>query len=436
MEIKDLIIDDRDQGIFKVHRSALTSKELFALEQERVFEQCWLYLGHESEVSKPGEYRRREVAGRPVFFARGNDGQVRAFLNSCPHRGAMICRQDEGATESFQCFYHAWTFNNQGQLIGVPDEEGYGPDFDKSKLGLKPPPRVESYRGFCFVSFNPQIEPLVEYLAGAREYLDLIADQSEAGMKITKGTNKYTMRANWKLLCENSMDGYHLQPTHQTYLDYISSLGTDTSGVDVRRPRAGVARALGNGHAVIESEARNGRPIAHWHPMYGEDAKEEIAGVRAELVDKYGEEWAFRMCDTSRNLLIYPNLVINDIMAITVQSILAGGSGPHGRNRLEPGAGRRVGPATGAAVGQFPDLPGTRRVCNPRRRGGPGVLPAGFSGEGTGVVRHIQGNAPGPQELGRAADAGHVAPVARPHDGPGTRQHRGSTGPRPPNPYS
>ena len=104
MEIKDLIIDDRDQGIFKVHRSALTSKELFALEQERVFEQCWLYLGHESEVSKPGEYRRREVAGRPVFFARGNDGQVRAFLNSCPHRGAMICRQDEGATESFPVF--------------------------------------------------------------------------------------------------------------------------------------------------------------------------------------------------------------------------------------------------------------------------------------------------------------------------------------------
>ena len=87
MQIKDLIIDDRDQGIFKVHRSALTSPELFALEQERVFDQCWLYLGHESEVSKPGEYRRREVAGRPVFFARGNDGMVRAFLNSCPHRG-------------------------------------------------------------------------------------------------------------------------------------------------------------------------------------------------------------------------------------------------------------------------------------------------------------------------------------------------------------
>ena len=145
-------------------------------------------------------------------------------------------------------------------MIGVPDEEGYGPDFDKSKLGLKPPPRVESYRGFCFVSFNPQIEPLVEYLAGAKEYLDLIADQSEAGMKITKGTNKYTMRANWKLLCENSMDGYHLQPTHQTYLDYISSLGTDTSGVDVRRPAQEWQGRWATGTRLLKARPETGGP--------------------------------------------------------------------------------------------------------------------------------------------------------------------------------
>jgi len=319
MEIKDLIIDDRDRGIFKVHRSALTSPEIFELEKERVFDRCWLYLGHESEVAEPGDYRRRGVAGRPVFFAKGSDGQIRAFLNTCPHRGAMICRQDQGSADSFQCFYHAWTFNNQGELVGLPDEDAYGPAFQRSELGLKPPPRVDSYRGFWFISFDLGIEDLVDYLAGAKEYLDLIADQSEVGMKITRGSNKYTMRANWKLLCENSMDGYHAAPTHQTYFDYIASLGTDLNGVDVRQRRAGIVRALGNGHAVMENEARNGRPIAHWHSMYGEDSKEEIAQIRAGLVDKYGEPWAFRMCDTSRNLLIYPNLVINDIMAITVR---------------------------------------------------------------------------------------------------------------------
>ena len=324
MEIKDLIIDDRDQGIFKVHRSAMTSQEIFDLEQERIFNKCWLYLGHESEVEKSGDYRRRDVAGRPVFFARGSDGQVRAFLNTCPHRGAMICRQDEGAGESFQCFYHAWTFNNMGELVGVPDEEGYGPAFRRSELGLKPPPRVESYRGFIFISFNPNIEGLVDYLAGAKEYLDLIADYSETGtgMKISKGSNKYTIWANWKLLCENSVDAYHGAPTHQTHADYLSSLGTDLSGTDGRRARAGIGRALGNGHAVIQNEARNGpRPIAHWHPVYGEDAKDDIAQIRARLVAKYGEERAFQMADTSKNLLIYPNLVIVDGSAVTVRII-------------------------------------------------------------------------------------------------------------------
>ena len=156
-------------------------------------------------------------------------------------------------------------------------------------------------------------------------------------MRIVRGSNKYTMKANWKLLVENSLDGYHLVPTHhlpnlsglhhqsrdrrqthQTYLDYITSLGTDDSG-QTAASRPGTAKALGNGHCVIESPVRNGRPIAHWHPLFGEDAREPMARVRQQLVEKYGEERTYRMADTSRNLIIYPNLVINDIMAITVR---------------------------------------------------------------------------------------------------------------------
>lgn len=271
-------------------------------------------------MEKPGDYRRRTVAGRPLFFVRGKDGQVKVFLNTCPHRGALICRQDEGNADVLQCFYHAWSFTMDGQLLGRPDEAGYSEGFDRADMGLKPPPRVESYRGLIFVSFNQEIEDLYTYLAGAREYIDLIADQSEEGMRIIRGSNKYTMRSNWKLLCENSLDGYHAVPVHQTYFDYIASLGTDTDGRDVLKDRQpGVGRELGNGHTVIENVALNGRPIAHWHPVFGEGSKDEIANLRARLVDRYGEERAYRMADTSRNLLIYPNLVINDIMAITIR---------------------------------------------------------------------------------------------------------------------
>ena len=265
-----------------------------------------------------GDYRRRTVAGRPLFFTRGRDGQVRVFLNTCPHRGALICRRDEGNSEVLQCFYHAWTFNINGELIGVPGEDAYGPYFDRGELGLKEPPKVESYRGFIFVSFNPYVKDLVTYLAGAREYLDLIVDQTEEGMRVVAGSNKYTLKANWKLLVENSLDGYHIIPTHQTYLDYISSLGTDDSGEKMTY-NAGIGRALGNGHCVIETPARNGRPIAHWHPLFGEEARQPMARVRQRLVEKYGEERTFRMADTSRNLLLYPNLIINDVMAITIR---------------------------------------------------------------------------------------------------------------------
>ena len=319
MNIKDLIIDDRQRGIFRVHRSTMTSMELFQREQERIFNRCWIYLGHESEVENPGDYRRRTVAGRPIFFVRSQDGEIRVFLNSCPHRGALICRRDMGNAEVLQCFYHAWSFNTDGELIGVPGADAYGPWFNREEMGLKQPPRVESYRGFYFVCFNPNVEDLVTYLAGAREYLDLIVDQSEEGMRVIPGSNRYGIKANWKLLAENSLDGYHLIPTHGTYLDYVASLGTDDSGDTLAARPPGRARALGNGHCVAENVARNGRPIAHWHPLFGEEAREPIEGARQRLVKKYGEERASQMADISRNLLIYPNLIINDFVAITIR---------------------------------------------------------------------------------------------------------------------
>ncbi|HWO42398.1 MAG TPA: aromatic ring-hydroxylating dioxygenase subunit alpha [Candidatus Eisenbacteria bacterium] len=314
---KRLIIDNPEGGVFRVHRSAMTSVEVLQIEQERIFNKCWLYLGHESEVESAGDYRRRNVAGRPLFFVRGNDGKVRVFLNTCTHRGALICRNDQGRADVLQCFYHAWTFNNHGDLIGVPDEAGYGDRFNRAEFGLKPPPRVDSYRGFVFVSFNPDVEDLVTYLAGAREYLDLVVDQAEQGMRIVPGSNRYFIKANWKLLVENSLDGYHVRPTHKTYFEYVNRMGINTSGVQVAFSRP--SRVLGNGHAVEEHDGIRGRPIARWSPLFGEETKEEIAAIRARLVRKFGEQKARHMADVSRNLLVYPNLLIIDSIDITVR---------------------------------------------------------------------------------------------------------------------
>lgn len=311
-----LVDEDIDKRRFRVHRSTMTSQQIFEAERDRIFGRCWLYVGHKSEVPKPGDYVRRRVGGRPVFMVRGaKSGEIRVFHNSCTHRGALVCRTGRGNSKNFQCFYHAWTFDTEGELIGVPDREGYeGRDFADLSLAA---PRVEQYRGFVFLSYDPDIIDLEAYLAGAKEYLDLVIDAASDDVEVINGTHEYGMAANWKLLVENSIDGYHAAPLHATYFQYLASIGTEISG-----GITGVGRDLGNGHAVVDGEAPWGRPIASWEPSFGPEAKTEIDKIRADLVEKHGEELARRMSETSRNLLIYPNLIINDIMAVTVRTFM------------------------------------------------------------------------------------------------------------------
>jgi p-cumate 2,3-dioxygenase subunit alpha len=316
MNLDELVVDDLERGLFRVDRSVMTSEQILAAERTNIFDRFWLYLGHDSEVGKPGDFLRRSRSGRPLIFLRNQAGEVDAFYDTCPHRGTTICREEQGNAKRFTCFYHAWTFDTFGRLVSLPDDSGYGPGFDPAERSLTRPPRLESYRGFWFVSFNPAVEALYDYLAGAREYIDLVVDQAEEGMRILEGSNRYSTRANWKLLVENSVDGYHGLPVHQTYFAYVKSLG---GGISSSNLVGAGPRQLGNGHAVLEGEAPYGRPIARWDNLFGEDSREEIAAIRAGLVDKWGEERAYRMADTFRNLVVFPNLVLNDITAITVR---------------------------------------------------------------------------------------------------------------------
>ena len=316
MDVGSLVCERPDLGRFRVHRSAMVSPAVHELERQRIFDRCWLYLGHESEVPNPGDYARRVVADRPLFFARTRDGELAVFHNTCPHRGALVCRADRGNAEAFRCFYHAWTFDTTGALVGVPDADGYGPDFDRAAMGLRSP-RFDSFRGFVFVCFDPGTEPLREYLAGAAEYIDLVADQDPGGMRVIPGSNRYGIKANWKLMAENSVDAYHTPFTHRSFFDYMAgAAGREAPAAGDRR---GFGRSLGNGHGVMENDAGYGRPIAMWHPCYGEEARAEMQGIKDELIARHGRDKALRMCEKTRNLLIFPNLVINDIMAVTIR---------------------------------------------------------------------------------------------------------------------
>lgn len=321
--LRDMVLEDAEKGTFRVLRTALTSEEVFRLERSRVFDRCWLYVGHESEIEKPGDYVRRDVGGRPLIFIRSADGEVRALYNSCTHRGARVCRQDEGNAKSFQCFYHAWTFDTTGALRGLPDEDGYGEAFDRSFFALRRPPRLEDYRGFYFISVDPDIESLVDYLAGAREYIDLIADQGvgQGGMCVVTGSQPYSCGANWKLMVENSMDGYHGVPVHQTYFEFVASRGDISHLVKNLSTEQARGYSLGNGHAVVDYPAAFPRAVALWHPMFGDAAKDDVDSALQELVDIHGREHAERMALTCRNLFIYPNLLLLDVAGLTIRTI-------------------------------------------------------------------------------------------------------------------
>jgi p-cumate 2,3-dioxygenase alpha subunit len=311
------IVDDNPvTQRFRVHRSAMTSLHIHRAEIERIFAKSWLYVGHESEIPNPGDFVRRPVGGRPLFMVRGvKTGNVNVFHNTCTHRGALVCRQDSGNSKVFQCFYHAWTFDSEGQLKGVPGRDAYAGGVNFDELGLKRVARVESYRGFVFASFDPDIADLPTYLADAKDYIDLVIDGCGGSVEMVRGTNQYSFGANWKLLVENSIDGYHAESTHDTYFKYLVSIGTDLRG-----GVSGRAVDLGNGHAVIEYSSPWGRPVAKWEPLFGEDARTEIDRLREDLVTRHGEERAHTMAEVNRNLLIYPNLIINDIMAVTVRT--------------------------------------------------------------------------------------------------------------------
>ena len=327
---RSYIVDDPERKRFLLDRETLVSETVLREEQERIFSKCWIYVGHSSELKQPNDFVTRRVAGRPVIFNRDMRGEIHCFLNTCRHRGAVVCTEREGSRRAFRCIYHGWAYRNDGALGQVPGEEAYKGEFDKSGLGLRKPAKFESYRDFWFLNLDPDAPALRDYLGGATDYIDLVIDQSpSARMEIVAGAQEYDVAANWKLMVENSVDDYHLPSTHATWLAYMAN-----SGVKIERPTEGrvlptkgLAVDLGNGHFTTDNVNFRGRPVAAWIPIYGEEAKPEMEEIRRELWARVGPERAQRIADTNRNLVIFPNLVINDGSSVTVRTFFPDGAG-------------------------------------------------------------------------------------------------------------
>lgn len=187
------------------------SAEFYAAERERVFGRAWLVIAREEEIATAGDFVLKdvEICGVSVLLTRSKGGDIRAFHNTCSHRGTEVVMERAGRASRFVCPYHNWTYSNDGSLMGIPDERAFF-GVDKKKCGLTPI-AVSTWEGFVFINLQPQPEvSLEEFLGPLAGYL--------AGVPYTFADNAFVVRsdvgANWKVVSDAFLESYHIPAIH------------------------------------------------------------------------------------------------------------------------------------------------------------------------------------------------------------------------------
>jgi len=303
-----------------VHRDIYLDEGLFQAEMRNIFERTWVYVGHESEIPRPGDYRTTSIGTSPVIMCRDEAGVVRVLMNRCLHRAATVCQSERGNAGSFKCDYHGWTYDMAGALRGVTMPRRFGADFDKSRLGLKPAARVGSYKGFVFASLSKDGPGLETHLGNARYYLDLFVAASPRGaIEAKHGAHKYFYDANWKFQLENSVDGYHPYFVHRSFFDLLNQAAEKRYDAYDDGSSA-TSKDLGNGHSALDQRAALG-------DSYFERVKMAPGG--AQLIERMTSEHG--AAETRRilnsvggngfNLAVFPNLVIIGVQIRVIRPV-------------------------------------------------------------------------------------------------------------------
>ena len=294
------------------------SAEVFALEKERIFCREWLCVGRAEELPEPGDHRVLELLGESLILVRNRAGELRAFYNTCRHRGTRLCREVAAGSAAaalpggigggrITCPYHQWSYDLDGRLLSAPHLSAAA-GFDKSLFSLYPV-GLECWGGFVFLHLTPaRARPLAAELG---EVAARTARYPLAELSIGH-TIRYEVAANWKVLCENYNECYHCAGVHPELCAVVPAFR--------ERGGAGLDWARGVPH----------RPGAYTFTFSGTTRRQAFATLNEdERVRHKGE-------------LVYPNLFLSLACDHVAAFILTPRSATHTRIDchflFEPGA--------------------------------------------------------------------------------------------------
>ncbi|OBF45660.1 hypothetical protein A5787_12535 [Mycobacterium sp. 852002-50816_SCH5313054-b] len=213
------------------------------LEAAAVFSRSWLFVAHADQLRSPGDYVLLEQLDKPVMLIRGRDNVIRAFYNTCRHRGAALLEEPQGnAGRRLTCPFHAWTYSLEGKLVGYPEGSNFS-GLDPECHGLAEV-RCESWGPLVFVNLDPDAQPLSEFLGAVGEDLSDFAEL-DGRLHLVNRTVR-DVPVNWKLPVDANLETYHVNYVHRA--SAARALQQSATGIQLLR----------NGHSRMLVSYRDG----------------------------------------------------------------------------------------------------------------------------------------------------------------------------------
>jgi choline monooxygenase len=194
------------------------SDEFYQREVQNIFMKNWNLVGREDFIKNPGDYFTRELVGISLIIMRGADSRIRAFVNSCRHRGTKLL-EGNGQVDCVRCPYHGWSYNVDGSLRSFfkMDEAKNLEPKEFSLVEVK----LDTWQGFVFVNFDPNCSSLQQYVTGLADHTSSYKWED----MVTVGHREVVIKTNWKSYVENSMEPIHLPLVHQKSIGHVFASG-------------------------------------------------------------------------------------------------------------------------------------------------------------------------------------------------------------------